>query len=128
MKKTTVLVSLLVLLAFSGISAYATDTAPAMVIKDASCGIALPMHPYSVFATDSHIVASNDKNGNSKLTCHATLPADATPPTKAVIMTNKNYPAISCHTGFGTTDDWKAVITPSGNVKLTCHINPNPIV
>lgn len=39
MKKMTILVSLLVLLAFSGISAYAADTAPTDVIKNIECDV-----------------------------------------------------------------------------------------
>ncbi|MEA2004443.1 MAG: hypothetical protein U9O53_05840 [archaeon] len=35
----TILVSLLVLLAFSGISAYAADTAPTDVIKNIECDV-----------------------------------------------------------------------------------------
>ncbi|MCK5235088.1 MAG: hypothetical protein KAJ88_04545 [Candidatus Aenigmarchaeota archaeon] len=134
MKKTTVLVSLLVLLAFSGISAYAADTAPALVIKDNGCNV--PDANGNLFFTpDSHIVISNDKNGNSKITCHSQLTDPETYPKKAVhwdyesyLEAHPNIPNIlgECGTGAGLTKDWKAVVTPSGKVMLTCHINPNP--
>ncbi|NOQ37256.1 hypothetical protein GQ472_00070 [archaeon] len=130
MKKTTVLVSLLVLLAFSGISAYAADTATAIVIKDGLCAIYVPDTVYpEIFTSDGHIVASNDKNDNRKLTCHTSLPNGATPPTKTMHMNHKTHPNIICISLIdgiyrGTTN-WKTVITPSGKVMQSCHFNPS---
>ena len=124
MKKMTVLVSLLVLLAFGGISAYAADTAPAIVIKETECGV--PDADGGTFLTNnSHSVVSNDKNGNTKLTCHGQVTDPDTYPEKTMHLDFSNT-GIPCGTLLGITTDWKAVVTPSGNVKLTCHINPNP--
>lgn len=130
MKKTTVLVSLLILLAFSGISAYAADTAPAIVIKDRFCAIYVPDTVYpNILTSDRHIVASNDKNDNIKLTCHTSLPDGATPPAKTIHMNHETHPEIICFSFIdgmyrGTTN-WKTMITPSGKVMMTCHYNPS---
>ena len=126
MKAIAIVLSLMTVLAFGALSAYAQG--PAEVRKDISCGIGLPGPPPSaVFTTESHAVFANDKNGNSKLTCHGKL-SDAIPPlnppekTEHLNFDNTGY---ICFTSFGSTYDWSAVVTPSGNVKLTCHINPS---
>ncbi len=125
MKKIAILLTLLTVLALGALSASAQG--PAVVIKDGLCLVPDENGNPTVFTTESHAVYSNDKNKNSKITCHAKLPAGATPPKKTLHWDSSNTNIIGCSTGFGFTQDWKAVVTPSGNVKLTCHINPNPI-
>ncbi|MCK4807996.1 MAG: hypothetical protein KAS90_00075 [Candidatus Aenigmarchaeota archaeon] len=120
MKKMTVLVSLLVLLAFGGISAYAADTAPAVVINDFGCGV-LDANGVVIPADNSHSVVSMDKNGNTVLKCFATVDKNTYP------LVNKavRYNGFGCNTHLGYTTNTKAVITPSGKVMLTCKINPS---
>ncbi len=67
-------------------------------------------------------------NGNSKITCNGTLtsgtlPGDAGLPNRAVIFSGPDDG--SCSTGFGSTNDWHLVVTKSGRVALTCHVNIN---
>ncbi|NOQ37255.1 hypothetical protein GQ472_00065 [archaeon] len=127
MKKTTVLVSLLAVLVLGISMTFANG--PAVVQKDINCNLVNATGGIFFAPASGHNVFTDSKNGNSKITCHATLPANQVPPPKAMVMTNKDYPTLMCWTGYGPlTTDWKAIVTPSGNVKLTCHINPNPIV
>ncbi|MCK5234572.1 MAG: hypothetical protein KAJ88_01900 [Candidatus Aenigmarchaeota archaeon] len=119
MKKMTILVSLLVLLAFGGISTYAADTGPAFIHKDFGCALYDGNGKVTIFTTDSHTVVSNDANGNTILKCFATLTEEETPE-KAVVL--KGFP---CGTQSGSTTNTKAVVTPGGRSMLTCIIHPN---
>ncbi len=120
-EKTAVLLSVLTVLIL-GMSVVLANS-PAVVIKDGLCGVIGPNGEF--FTTqDSHIVISNDKNGNRKITCHGTLPGYINPPTKAVHWDYESLGKL-CNIGSGSTENWKAVITPSGKVMLSCHINPS---
>ncbi|MCK5234573.1 MAG: hypothetical protein KAJ88_01905 [Candidatus Aenigmarchaeota archaeon] len=122
MKKMTVLLSLLAVLVLGLSMTFANG--PADVQKGIWCGV--PDASGGSFITyDSHSVVSNDKNGNTKLTCHGQVTDPDTYPEKTMHLDFSNT-GIPCGTLLGITTDWKAVVTPSGNVKLTCHINPNP--
>ena len=126
MKKMTVLLSLLAVLVLGLSMTFANG--PADVQKGIWCGV--PDASGGSFITyDSHSVVSNDKNGNTKLTCHGQLTDPDTYPPKTVHWDANNFNPnfiTPCGTPLGITYNWKAVVTPSGNVKLTCHINPNP--
>ncbi|MCK4807994.1 MAG: hypothetical protein KAS90_00065 [Candidatus Aenigmarchaeota archaeon] len=120
MKKTTVLVSLLAVLVLGISMTFANG--PAIVKKDINCVLMdANQNPFLALASGQNVF-TDSKNNNSKITCHGTLPTGVSPPTKAVVMTNKDHPNIMCWTGYGPfTSDWKAVITPSGKVMLSCH-------
>ena len=125
MKKTTILVSLLAVLVLGISMTFANG--PAVVIKDGWCNVPGVLDKdgnlIRFLTNNTHQVYANntdDKNGNSKITCHATLPAGQVPPKKALHWDFSNT-GIPCSTGWGITTDWKAIVTPSGNVKLTCH-------
>ena len=118
MKKMTVLLSLLAVLVLGLSMTFANG--PAVVIKDGGCNLFNTTGQLFFAPSSAHQVYSNDTNGNSKITCHATLPEGQAAPKKAVHWNSGNN-NIKCSTGWGITDDWKAVITPSGKVMLTCH-------
>ena len=65
-------------------------------------------------------------SGNSRITCNGTLPVAATLPAKGADVTRFDDIAILCSTGHGTTGKWQNVVTKSGRVSLTCHINGQP--
>jgi hypothetical protein len=89
----------------------------AVVGKDIACGIYTGDYGTGfIAASDSQSVI----NGNNwKLTCHGQI-AD-TFPIKAVKYNEDTTPAQSCLLSGQITDDWNVVITPSGQVTLTCH-------
>jgi hypothetical protein len=60
-------------------------------------------------------------SGVSNLECHGTVPATRTLPSTAVRFDSASTGAV-CGTPFGTTLDWHAVVTPSGQVTLICQI------
>lgn len=54
--------------------------------------------------------------------CHGELPADRTAPQHAVRVSSEDYDGGYCLTpGGGATQDWQAVITPSGTVSINCN-------
>ncbi|MCK4927410.1 MAG: hypothetical protein KAS11_03015 [Candidatus Aenigmarchaeota archaeon] len=119
MKKTTVLVSLLAVLVLGISMTFANG--PAIVQKDIDCGL-VDANGNIFFATASgQNVFTDSKNGNSKITCHATIPDGQVPPNKTLHWDSSNTNFIGCSTGYGITQDWKAVVTPSGKMMLTCH-------
>ncbi len=119
-EKTAVLLSVLTVLIL-GMSVVLAN-GPAIVLKDISCGVLIDTEGNSIYTTDTHAVYANnkDENGNSKLTCLGEVPAGYTPPVKTTHLNHENTGA-SCYTAFGSTTNWKAVITPSGKVMLSCH-------
>ena len=116
MKKMTVLLSLLAVLVL-GVS-MAVASGPAKVIKEGGCWV--QNTDETLFYTDNiHIVASNDTNKNTVLKCFATLPENKHP---EKVM---HFDGFQCNTYLGLTTNSKTVITPSGNVIMTCKINPS---
>jgi hypothetical protein len=86
----------------------------AAVINDFGCYINLPPEiPYQT-TTQSHATVTG--KGNTVLTCDFT--GNPVPLSRAVIKTGW-----TCSTQGGFTTNTRAVATPSGNVKITCHIN-----
>ncbi len=91
----------------------------AIVLRDVSCGIALPgVPPGAVFTENAMIVVT--PSGRAVLVCHAQIPEG--PPT-AVIVED-----LFCGLGpGGFTEQSHTVIAPSGRVLLTCHVNPSAL-
>ncbi len=92
--------------------------------------------PPGVFPYDGDAVVQKvlTGNGSAKITCNGTLPESAFLPgdfgssNRAVILGGPDNGV--CNIGFGggsfvATDDWHNVVTKSGRVTLTCHINVN---
>jgi hypothetical protein len=89
----------------------------AVVGKDTPCGIYVGDYGGGIVASDSQYVI----NGNNwKLTCHGQIAAPF--PVKAVKYNEDTTPAQACNLhNAGQTQVWETVITPSGQVTLTCH-------
>ena len=118
MKKTTVLVTFMAVLVLGVSMTFANNSAE--VNKDVGCNL-VDAEGNLFFAPESgHQVLTNSAKDNSKITCHAQLPEGQVPPEKAIHWNFDNTNML-CSTGAGFTDDWKGVVTPSGNVMLTCH-------
>ena len=63
-------------------------------------------------------------NGNVKLTCNGILPPEYAAPDRAVMFSGDDTFG-ACSTLLGHTFDWQNVVTKSGRVSLTCHLNIN---
>lgn len=62
------------------------------------------------------------ESGNQKVTCNGTLPSGALPERGAVLLDFEST-GRECQTFVGSTTDWHQVVTSSGRVALTCHVN-----
>ncbi|WP_423801790.1 hypothetical protein [Neobacillus sp. SAB-20_R2A] len=102
-----------------GFTSAAAAQGPAVVINNFTCGVP-EANGNIILTTDSHTVITNDANGNTILKCFYKQDPNSNPP-QAIV--SKGF---LCGTFLGLTTDSKAVITPSGNIVLTCKITPNP--
>lgn len=91
----------------------------ALVIKDGTCAL-FDADGHLFFTNQTQQVDTDSKNNNSKISCHAQQPATVALPAKAVHFNYENT-GLLCSTGFGLTQNWKAVVTPDGNSMLSCH-------
>lgn len=118
MKKIAILLTFLVVLMAGALSANADSDNSAVVMNDAfSCGVLVNDGGYIV-TPDTHLVDTNSKNDNIKLTCMGQLETQG--PESALVLNYEKTGAI-CFYGMHVTTDWKSVVTPSGKVMLTCH-------
>ena len=116
MKKIAIGLGVLLLLAI----VLPTMAAPAVIKKDIFCVIPAPEGP--VVETTGIAVAASDNSGNSMIVCKAQLDPIINPwPLKAVKLDFESLGGVLCYTGFDSTENWQAVITPSGQATLTCH-------
>jgi hypothetical protein len=120
MKKTNWLLFLLMIAAFGMFPILANAQTGAVVIKDTSCIVLDPNGAqFEVFDTTK--VNTPSKNCNRNISCHGEVPI---PPNKKVIFDKENT-GWDCYANFDglwiPTVNWHEVITPSGNVSLTCH-------
>ena len=116
MKKLALGIGILFLIAF--VIPVAANGNGAVVEKDSLCGIYVGDYGSgAVFTEDSQFVANEN---TWKLTCHGQITDNF--PLNAVIYNEDTTPSINCGWGiYFTEDGWKTVITPSGEVTLTCH-------
>ena len=115
MKKLAFGIGVLLLLAI----VLPTIAAPAEKIKPIDCFI--PTLEGPTVLTTGMAVAASDNSGNSMIVCKAQLDPTINPwPLKAVKIDFESS-GLVCGTGFDLTEDWQAVITPSGQATLTCH-------
>jgi hypothetical protein len=102
--------------------------AQAVVIKDTSCEVLSP-NGLDFVPIDTIKVTTPSKNCNINVSCHGELPAGAPIPDKAEVF-NYDNTNLMCTTTFDSvqvsTANWHEVITPSGNVSLTCHFKDCP--
>ncbi len=89
----------------------------ATVIKDFGCQIIPPDWggPFTLFTSDTHSVST--PSGNTTLKCFFDIPAGYEP-SKA-----QKFKNFLCNTFLGSTTNSKSVVTPGGQIVLTCQIN-----
>ena len=107
----------------------------AVVIKDTSCTV-LDLDKITTFEVmDTVKVITPSRNLNKNVSCHGDLTDGSlsVPPDKAVTFDYENT-GFKCCVNFSldtnnpnwvSTENWHQVITPSGNVSLTCHFKGN---
>jgi len=101
------------------------ETSSAVFISADGCGM-LDESGNGIIAGEGRQISANSANGNVTLTCSTEFdrPLDIK---RSVIWNYDNtlYNPLNegqCFTWDGPTDDWHQVITPSGKVKLICHL------
>jgi hypothetical protein len=111
MKKLAIGIGMLLLLAI----VMPAVAAPAVVNKNVDCNlIDAEGHIFTV-ADSGREVGTSSNNANSMIVCKAQLdPLTQLFPDKAVKWDFAST-GIYCSTGFGITEDYQAVITPSGD-------------
>jgi hypothetical protein len=81
-------------------------------------------------------VFTNNERGNATYNCHGAIPPDLPSardtlpllgfPSGAGIFNFENTMGILCMIGPIITADWQEVVTPSGQVQITCHSPESP--
>jgi len=100
----------------SGLVLAQTETAPAFVNPDGTCG--LFDENQEIVVGSSLSISANSANGNVTLIC--TYIFEQVDLTRTKIWDFENT-GVKCGTIGGSTDDWHEIISPSGVAKLTCH-------
>jgi len=127
----------IVLLAVAAVMVVSTRSSakadsPAVVITDPSCDF-LDGNGSFALASDSQAVITD--SGNSKITCTGQVTLSST--AQGAVHWNFDNTGLLCSTSSGLlppphhhhgpppplTRDWEEVVTPSGQAKLSCHIN-----
>ncbi len=112
--------------------------AQAVVIKDTSCTV-LDLNQEAMFDVwDSIKVITPSENCNRNVSCHGSLSDQPSfVPPKSGVVFNYGNTGMECLVYFdgepAYTTSWHQVITPKGNVSLTCHFKdcdggPGPIL
>src|SRR5690349_1838568 len=91
----------------------------ALIIQNAACNVP-DANCAPVTIIDVGTTFSQQPNGNSKASCEGTLPAGAALPTQGAVHCDGSTNPLTCSTTFGVTSNWKATISPSGQVNLQC--------
>ncbi len=93
----------------------------AVVITNTSC--VLPdAEGGAFFSDDVRQFTVITPSGKINHYCHGQLPDGSQAPARALIVGSEDFGGASCITpGGGFTQDWQAVITPSGNVSINCN-------
>ena len=111
-----------VLLAVFGFSAQ-TFANSAVVIAGESCGMLAGGGGF-VVTNDTKRTASPSPNGNTVFQCRTDLPGhDGGAYHFDFNTTGGALCGVLTQDGFVTTENWKEVISSSGNAVLTCHYN-----
>ncbi len=119
MKKLIVALSVGTLLMGTSVMA-GEETGPAIVEGDVGCILLNGLGDLES-AESSHRVVSMDANGNIILKCSS---KNVEPTPKKAAKYDYETTGFSCNTGYGSTTDWKNIVTPSGKSTLTCIIHP----
>jgi hypothetical protein len=129
-KNASFLIFFLAVIAF-GLSPVVADAQDgAVVIKDTSCMV-LDVDAINTFDVyDTVKVTTPSRNNNRNVSCHGDLPDGSILPDNAVVY-NFMSTGWKCCVNFDgvwlATENWHEVITPSGNVSLTCHYKGDEI-
>lgn len=122
-KNASFLIFFLAVVAF-GLSPVVADAQDgAVVIKDTSCTV-LDIYANAFDMYDTVKVTTPSQNNNRNVSCHGDLPDGSDLPPNAVVYNFTNTGWKCCVNTDGVwlaTENWHVVITPSGNVSLTCH-------
>lgn len=126
MKKSSWLVVLLAVVALG--MAPVMAGAQTLGIDAAGCNV-FNTGGLTLFRIDrSHTVITDSSNDNINISCHGDLPDVALAPPRAEVFQGRDY-QIQCSIVVNgqsfCTSNWHEVITPSGNVTLTCHFKGN---
>jgi hypothetical protein len=93
----------------------------AVVINDHYCFLVDANGDLFFVGDAGHIVVT--PSGNHKISCQTQQPASVANPSSAVHWDYEST-GFPCYFPDGAvTYNWKAVVTPSGNVNLSCHLN-----
>jgi hypothetical protein len=131
MKRTSWLVVLLAVVALGMAPVMAGAQTPG--IDAAGCNV-FNTDGLTLFRIDrSHTVITDSSNDNINISCHGDLPDVALAPPKAEVFQGRDYQilgipvqcSIVVNDQLFCTSNWHEVITPSGNVTLTCHFKGN---
>lgn len=117
MRKLAIGIGILFLIALA-MPALAANGNAAVVEKDTGCGIYVGPYGGAILASDSQGVI----NGNNwKFTCFGQLADGVTPPEKAFKINEVTDPDVICIYNGMVADSFNTVITPSGQVILSCQ-------
>ena len=122
---------LLILIAATALSISLVSADPATVLHPpVGCMVANLegelVAPVSPPRGNGTIVVTQSANGNWTAVCTGKLPAGSTLPAQAYIELSEEVGGSCGIPGWILTDDWKQLITPSGQVMLTCHFPEKP--
>jgi len=114
-----------VLACFGAMAAQAATTPPPDVVamgvaNPDSCGIGVGFGTSGYSATGTFKV-NNSGKGNVLFQCSGDLTTPA--PSKGLVINSDRSTEFACWNGsaFVFSNDWSIVITPSGNLKYSCH-------
>jgi hypothetical protein len=96
----------------------ASDAAPALVISDFGCNL-IDGNGAFAFTTDTHGVVTNSNNDNAMMRCQAQV--TPSPDGRAVRWSQDTHPGLQCNVLGRLTDDWRNVVSASGNATLICQ-------
>lgn len=124
MKKHLILAAAMTLFALAAPVAHA---APAVVINPAGgCGL-FDGDGNFAFTNDTKVTATQSSNGNSKLTCKATVtPSAAGRAAHFDFASTGALCGINNPFGPQVTDQWNETVSASGEATLTCHVTGKP--
>lgn len=115
-----VLASILVLSSVSSVLAQA-----GVFIDVFSCGM-LDGNGAPVITLNTHVVITNNPQGNGKLTCQATVTPSVSGRAQLWDFGNTGLPCLVTPS-VTTTTSWLEVVSAQGEATLQCHTNPgNP--
>lgn len=121
-------VALVMVPALAGAQQEEVCPAPGLAIDQLGCFVLNPDGVSCAFIDRLHVVETHSANSNINITCHGYL--DNVGLTRAEVFHGKDNPLkckIVLSGGALCTSNWHEVITPSGNVTLTCHFKEDDV-